>query len=777
MVYQGKKINLDLDGGGEEASRRPTSAPRITTPLEVDFGRKGIRRKVAGALSREADHDDHGAPATPASTESETEGGVKGFLSKAKDTAEGLGKWGLEKANEIRSALRELRQVRRAYAKGELTKEMLDEVSDTILDVLGMEITRGLAPYTLVPLVAWRLGARDHALEKDTPDYSDLSTQILNMHEDEDHPGLYHHATESLCAGMDETHLRKHYSCLTGQNKFRQSYSSPNGRKLLKEQLGKLLGTEVDEIHELTEKIKALAGRLGIHITPPNPGGTPPTTVSTFVPHDLQHRHANHSLHFLSNILQLAYNEITADRLAKIMGPNEDVKLDKDINKLGNTLMEHVKGSTDLAEQFLGNLDMNVFDKAFRLLLDRGQLDEAVSDEPEEVKKQLYELFNLSGHVNANELNAFMNGLIGLPPYSGAIPANHKGGSLGVRNALSADAQIKFDELREKMDRARCNLLGITPPSLVSNPAEATNSPRSQLFPPKAETIKYEEFGAQLGKAVRNKNGVALQRARSNFLRGWDAGEFENHFLQLADATSFSSAVAGSKTERDALKKLITELTGLNVTRVNLGLWQTRMRELRTRIGVNGGGPPPAPYTYDPVDAGLGTTKQASLANILGRIEQIVGPELDNLYVEESLERNLGSTLTNADDAKLAGLFNKLNNGFFVLNYGALGLTPTSFNLTTTNMATRKAFKDQLSAFIGANAHFIWTETNVRALLDALDDKADDVDRLSRGGVHANSANLRSRVTHLRAFIGKPAPAPVAPAPASANLIEYLGTI
>ncbi|QQR54660.1 hypothetical protein IPG41_05730 [Candidatus Peregrinibacteria bacterium] len=733
-----------LDGSREVPDAVPGSDRRNP---RLDEMRGDLKNRVQDVMDRMKPANDDGAFREEASPAAEAGGGHGHGAATKKSKKPTIPELGDETIADLIETGTTVRDFYRKYRKGEVTTPDIARLFNDALDTLGLDKLRaGSNVYAW--LIGLALGIPNHPPEKITPNYTDLTGQILGFHPDEDNPQSYHHSVEGLMATINEMDLHRHYSLFFHQPNFTKALSTAKGQKKANEQFSKLFGPDIETRAQFLNESTQVLLRLGCHITP-GPNAADPTVGEHIHIHDLRNVHANHSLHTVVQAMQNARQWVTEANVAQIAEPaTEDVKLSKDMQKFGDTLMEHVKGNTGLVVQFLGNIEpLAAYEKAFHALASDQALEEGMYEEPDAVREQICQLFNFSPkeRITADDLNSFTEALIGPTPAPATAPYPldpDNGGALGLLSAIPATDTVtraKWAAIRTRINEARARLLAT--PTGATLPATRLGV----LFPPKSETIDYAKFGNQLGKAVRGKTGVNLRRARSAFLRGWERDEFRDHFINLMDPTLLTAVLDGTKTDKDALKTQIEEVTGVKVTRMTQALFRSRILAKMNEIGDGTPG-----NDVDP-DVRL---KQTALRAMLSRLARTVLPSIDPLYQEESLERNLGTTVNAATPANLSGIFDKLNAGFFVRNYGLLNQTPAA--VMALAPAQQQQFKAQLAGFIGAPRNLSWNDGNVTTLLGELTRQAAVADRLSRTGTHGNSAHLRTFIAHATGFVGTP---------------------
>ncbi len=656
---------------------------------------------------------------------------------------------------DVKAAVEGLMEAGDAMGDGLLDKPTLRRALDGVLEAVPVPAVQKLR--WGMPLIIWALGKAfhipDHPPEKVKVDYSNLSGQILRMHPDHGRPNSYHHALVALLMSIEEDELRENYSSFFEQATFTAQVRTAEGRKDLKEEFGSLFGKKTKTRAQFLVRSRQMLERMGTTFVDATPGSAIANS------HHLRERHAEHSRHVLEEAIVNMRTWITDANIAQITRPVDDIKLEKDLHKTGDTLMEHVKGNTDLATQFLGNINLASFDKAFHGVLSDRALEDSMYDEPELVKEQICQVFNFSPkeNVSTNDLNNFTAVLIGpatLNPATGLYVLHATdGGALGPRTAIPATdtaTLTKYDDFRNRLNGARNRLLA----PARGTPPQPTRL--SLIFPPRATTIKYNEFGLQLGRTVRGKSGTNLQRARTAFMRGWEEEEF-NHFLVLLDSATLTSAAAGSKAEKDMVKAKIAELTGLNVTKVTPALFRSRIAALRDALGTTGA-------TAGPVDADVAakrTTLDALLTGMVAATPGSVVNNIESLYLDVNLEEKLGEAIQTASDAATASaLFDRINGALLMGHYSQV--TQAETTVMGMSLLNQQRFKAQLAAFIGAPKNFVWNNITYGAMIAGLNTKITMANTI-RPPIHPGSTELAPFMTNVSGF--------------SATFLAHLNTI
>lgn len=660
---------------------------------------------------------------------------------------------------DVRNAMTSLAEAGDAFNEGVLDKPTLGRAIDDTLDAVPIPGAQQVR-YAL-PLIMWALGKAlnipDHKPEKVKVDYANLSGQILTMHPDKGRPHSFHHGMVGLLTSMEEAELRDQYSSFFEQETFTASMRSADGRKELKDEFTGLFGKKVKTRAQFLIRSRQMLERMGATFV----SAAPDSAVAHM--HPLREQHANHSLHVLQTAIENARTWVTDANIGQITKNVEDVKLNKDLNKTGDTLMEHVKGNTDLATQFLGNVNLPAFDKAFHSILSDTALENSMYDEAKLVREQICQLFNFSPeeNISANDLNAFTEALIGpviTIPAIGGAPARlalhpDNGGALGLLSAIPAadtDTRTKFADFRNRVNEARNRLLAA--------PTGGTGTRLDVLFPPKSTEIKYAEFGTQLGKSIRGKSGINRLRARSAFLRGYEHEEFREHFLTILDGTALTDALAGSKEDKARVKALVLEFTGLKATRVSAAMLAGKLTDMRTAADDSG-----APDVL--ADPSLITKLRDPTAGLLADINAVganLTANIDAIFQEQSLERNLGATIRNANNSDLVSTIGRVDDALLLGNYPLLADVEANVNTP----ALQREFRIQLAGFLGVDPRtFRFSRTSVDRMLAGLTAKADTANNLHTGGrvgapAHASVTVLRNWIAHLGPTAVPPATIP-----------------
>lgn len=659
-----------------------------------------------------------------------------------------------------------------AFNEGVLDKPTLTRALDDTLDAVPIPGTQKLR-YAL-PLIMWVLGKTfnipDHKPEKVKVDYDNLSSQILTMHPDKGRPNSFHHGMVGLLMSMEEAELRVQYSSFFEQETFSSSIKTSEGRKELKDEFTGLFGKKVKTRAQFLVRSRQMLERMGATFVNANPD----SAVAHM--HPLREQHANHSLHVLQMAIENARAWVTDANIGQITKNVEDIKLNKDMNKFGDTLMEHVKGNTDLATQFLGNINLPAFNKAFHSILSDNALEESMYDEPKLVKEQICQAFNFSPeeNISANDLNAFTTALIGpatLVPGIAPAPARYdldpeNAGALGPRSAIpptDTDTLAKYDAIRTSLNEARTRLLAIPDGATLPIPPALPPTRLSVLFPPKSTEIKYPEFGVQLRRAVRGKSGTNLQRARTHFLRGWEDDEFQNEFSPLVDTATLAAAVAGSKAEKDDVKNKIYQVTGLKGPKITRTQFTNRINALRGDLGTIGA-------TVGNVDGDVIAKRgalDALLVSMLAPTPGCVESQIESLYLDVNLEEKLGEALQSATDgATVTAILDRIDVAFLYGHYPRVMQTEAAvMGPPPMSLTNQQLFKAQVAAFIGAPKGFVWTDAAVTAMTGGLRAKL----ALVPVG-HTGRAIMETWINHISGPVG-------GPPGFSPTLITHLGTL
>ncbi len=670
---------------------------------------------------------------------------------------------------DVKGAIESVSAANKAFKKGELDKPTLTRAVDDTLDAIplpGMDKLRYALPL-IMWVVAKATGLPDHPPHKIAPNYTDLAGQILGFYPDEDDPRSYHHSVEGLMANINEMDLHRHYSLFFHQPNFTKALSNAKGQKKANEQFSKLFGPDIETRDQFLDESAQVLLRLGCTITP---GPTPadPSVGEVIHIHDLRNVHANHSLHSFVQAIRNARQWVNATNLGQIAEPaTEDVKLNKDINKFGDTLMEQVKGTPGLVVQFLGNINLAAYDKAFHSLANDLALEGGMYEEADLVKEQICQLFNFSAkeRISTDDLNNFTETLIGpttvtpaVPPY--ALDANN-GGALGLLSAIPATdtaTRAKWTAVRTRVNEARARLL--------ASPTGGTGTRLEVLFPPKSETIDYTKFGAQLGKTVRGKAGVNLERARTSFLRGWEEDEFRNHFLTLIDGPTLASAASGSKAEKEEVKAKIAEVTGLNVKKVTRVMFTNRINALRVALG-----------TAAPLGPVTGAANLAKRAALDGLLTDMLAPggvdsQIEALYLDADLNEKLGEALQSATDAAtVTAILDRITPAFLMGHYPRVQTAPVAVlgnpaavpPVPPMSLTNQQLFKTNLAAFIGAPKGFVWSDAAVSTMIGVTGGLRAKLALVPPA--HTGRAAMEAWITYVDGFVATP------------GFITHLGTL
>src|SRR3989338_7386189 len=211
---------------------------------------------------------------------------------------------------------------------------------------------------------------------------------------------LDHHALEGFLKGLDIANLNRTLRMFTDKKRFETALERERGQEEIKKEIANLfdLSGEADK-EEVTKGVAMLKELLHIH------GNEDEHGHMHFDASKVDKR-VRKQFEALTSIISNAEKWLLdGDTLAKVYtGKGEKFEIDYD--QFGDVLLEKVNKKNRGA--FVKSFSKRSFDNTFRLLVKESSLKDALRHDSEKLKNPIYQLFDLNGKVDDEELKERM---------------------------------------------------------------------------------------------------------------------------------------------------------------------------------------------------------------------------------------------------------------------------------------------------------------------------------------------------------------------------------
>lgn len=376
-----------------------------------------------------------------------------------------------------------------------------------------------------------------------TVDYDKIGDQILHKlkkdkkKEKKGEKALDHHALEGFCKGIDVPNLNRQFRLFLDKTRFEKSMQSDAGKAEIQKEIAALLDMTGDvDRSEVEQQTEALLTLLGADT----------------------HGHCHHSMDSRVDAKHKALIEIIVNARKWLDQPQLDLaykgksdKFEIDYDQFGDVLLEKVNAKNRVA--FVKAFNRRTFDDTFRLLVKGPQMKDALKNDPDELKDQIYKLYDYSHKVDDEELTSRFELFFGKPAVAGkksrrgvvtgAKPSEP--GILGEEQDYDPDeeAKKKFREIKAAFEQVKRNI--------------DENGALEKLF----RSLNYEQFG----KVLEEMDTLDETKL---ILRGYNDTAFQKAFRPFLNKGDLEDAIADDESRR-VLKQKLLSLMNIEVGTVN----------------------------------------------------------------------------------------------------------------------------------------------------------------------------------------------------------------
>lgn len=382
--------------------------------------------------------------------------------------------------------------------------------------VMGLEhmVPYGYTFAVLAKALPWLRNQFFPKIELIKTDDQHIGDQILNQlardkkKEKKGEVALTKPALEGFLQGLKPDNVRRSLRMFQDADRFERALKTEAGREEIKKEIANLLDLSGDvdrlEVEETTDHLLKL------------------------IDADVDGRLVSKKL-ALRKIIEKAKALLTQENLIKVYtGKSEKFEIDYD--EFGDVLLEKVEPEQRVP--FLKTFNGRNFDDTFRLLVKESALKDALRDNKEELKNQIYQLFDMRGRIKNDELDERMKHFFG------------DDSVLGKEDDYSDPAmKKKYNEVRAKLDG-------------VVNNLKSTGA-LNKLFHSDETDPHYSEFGKTL-------DGIEDGHDLNALLRGFSHRAFAKAFRLLLDKARLDTVIKGSDHQRQAAQVQLLALLGFD---------------------------------------------------------------------------------------------------------------------------------------------------------------------------------------------------------------------
>ena len=345
---------------------------------------------------------------------------------------------------------------------------------------------------------------------------------------------LDHHALEGFLKGLDIANLNRTFRMFTEKKRFETALERERGQEEIKKEIANLfdLSGEADK-EEVTKGVAMLKELLHIH-------GHEEDGHVHFDTKKIDSR-VRKQFEALAKIIWNAEKWLLEEGVLTKVYTGKGEKFEIDYDQFGDVLLEKVNKKNRGA--FVKSFSKRSFDNTFRLLVKESSLKDALRHDSEKLKNPIYQLFDLNGKVDDEELKERMAVFFGTE------------GALGLEADYTDPVEKKkFLEIKQAFD-------GIVALLKKGNTLD-------KLF----KAHDYSKFGAGLESVDNAEEAKRLLQGYSDFA-------FRNAYRPFLDEETLEDSI-NDEDARKILKQRLLSLMNIEVGTVN----ETQVSETLTRF-------------------------------------------------------------------------------------------------------------------------------------------------------------------------------------------------